>query len=192
MAKGKYIARIDDDDWWRNSDKLKTQVDFLEANPDYVVCGGGMIVVDSQGLELFRYLKPESDSDIRKTALLANPFSHTTVVFLKEAAEKVGGYGDWQYAEDWDLWLKLGKIGKFYNFPEYFTTYIMSGGNKSFIYQRPHSKMILEIIKKHRFDYPRFYFGYYFNLGQYLYSFLPLILRKGLHPTLSYLKRSLF
>ena len=36
-ARGKYIARIDDDDHWINSDKLKKQVEFLEQNPDYVL-----------------------------------------------------------------------------------------------------------------------------------------------------------
>lgn len=191
LANGKYIARIDDDDWWSDSDKLKTQIDFLEANPDYFVCGGGMIVVDSFHRELFRYLKSESDFDIRKTALLANPFSHTTAVFSREAAEKVGGYGDWQYAEDWDLWLKLGQIGKFYNLPLYLTTYVMAGNNKSFVHQRPQARMILAIISKHRRHYRGFYFAYVFNFAQYLYSFLPLPLRKAVHPPLSYLKRAI-
>lgn len=192
LSKGDYIARLDDDDWWCGPDKLKMQTEFLNAHPDYVVCGGGMIVVNPQGEELFRYFKPEKDEDIRKSAFFSNPFSHTTAVFSAKAARQVGGYGNWIFAEDWDFWLKLGKLGKFYNFPEYFTTYIMSGGNKSFVYQRPQSRMILEIIKTHRINYPRFYLGYCFNFGQYLYSFLPLVLRKSLHPALSYLKRSFF
>ena len=35
-ANGKYIARIDDDDFWCNNDKLSQQVNFLENNPEYV------------------------------------------------------------------------------------------------------------------------------------------------------------
>jgi glycosyltransferase EpsE len=60
-ASGKYIARIDDDDYWCHNDKLKMQVEFLDNNPEYVVVGGGVILVDEKGDELFRYLKKESD-----------------------------------------------------------------------------------------------------------------------------------
>ncbi|MBK8381626.1 MAG: glycosyltransferase family 2 protein [Ignavibacteria bacterium] len=55
--KGEYIARIDDDDFWCHKDKLKMQVEFLDENPEYVVVGGGVILVDENGTELFRYLK---------------------------------------------------------------------------------------------------------------------------------------
>jgi glycosyltransferase involved in cell wall biosynthesis len=192
LAKGKYIARIDDDDYWCDSDKLRKQVEFLEKNGDYILCGGGVIVEDSSGKEIFRYLKPAEDEEIRKKALFANPFAHSSVVFLKKAADEVGGYGNWRFTEDWDLWLKLGEIGKFYNFSEYFLRYL--GGEKtySFIYQKDTSKAALEIIKRHRKDYPNFLAAYSLNLTQYLYSLLPVFIKKPLHFFLSRLKRSRF
>jgi len=38
LANGKYLAICDGDDCWIDNNKLQTQVDFLENNPDYTVC----------------------------------------------------------------------------------------------------------------------------------------------------------
>ncbi len=191
-AQGDYIARIDDDDYWCSKDKLKKQVEFLDSHPAFVVVGSGVVVIDGEGKELFRYLKWEHDDEIRKHALFANPFSHTTAMFRKDIALEVGGYGPLRYAEDWDLWLKIGTKGKLYNIPEYLVVYMLTGQNKSFTHQRAQGKIILEFLRWHKGEYPRFVFAYTLNLFAYWYSFLPLSIRKGLHSSLSHLKRKAF
>jgi glycosyltransferase involved in cell wall biosynthesis len=192
VAHGEFIARLDDDDYWLDEDKLKKQVEFLGTHPDYVVVGSGMVVVNVEDKELFRYLKKETDEEIRKSALFANPFSHTTVMFRTAAARAVGGYGNERYAEDWGLWLELGKRGKFYNFPEYFTAYTRHNKNGSFVYQRQQSKRVLELITAARRDYPGFWKAYLLNGTQYLYSYLPSSMRKAMHSWLISIKRRLF
>ncbi len=191
-SQGEYIARLDDDDYWCDKEKLKKQVKFLDGHPAYALVGGGMIGIDTEGRELFRYLKREHDSDIRRYALFANPFSHTTVMFRKAVADAVGGYSKLSYAEDWDLWLKMGMKGKLHNIGEYFTMYTIAGQNKSLLHQGGQIRTTLQIIKAHRNEYPFFFPAYLLNFCALLYSFLPFPLRKKLHAPLSHFKRKVF
>lgn len=191
-SKGEYIARIDDDDFWCHKDKLKMQVEFLDMNPEYILTGGGGIIVDEKGSELFKYYKRETDYEIRQYALFSNPFSHATVMFRKEAALRLGGYKNLRHVEDMDFWLRMGKEGKLHNFKEYFITYTSSGQNKSFIEQTENSKTVVEIIKNYRQDYPNFFKAYLLNNIQHMYSYLPVSIKKYFQNFLYYLKRKNF
>lgn len=49
VTNGKYIAFIDCDDIWSNSQKLELQVELLEKNENFVLCFGDMIEIDEKG-----------------------------------------------------------------------------------------------------------------------------------------------
>ena len=192
-ANGEYIAILDDDDSWAMTDKLKKQVEFLDKNPEYVGCGGGIIVVNENYQETLRLLKPENDQEIKKRALIANSMINSTTVFRKAAAEKVGHYDAsmLQFA-DWDFWLKMGLIGKLYNFPEYFAYYLMWGKGTSFLKQKENAKSAIRIVRRYKSKYPEFNKAIFLSSLYYLYAYIPTFLKKFLNPFLSRFKKVIF
>jgi len=142
-----YVAILDDDDEWLDPNKLKKQVEYLESHPEVVLVGGGI----KSDREQFR---PETDEQIRKTMLFRNNFFTSTVMFKKRAASDAGWFvkdAD-DLAEDYDLWLRLGKIGKMYNFQEVFTAYTAPTYDKQKF--RKFLAKQLRLAGQHRADYP--------------------------------------
>lgn len=174
LAQGEYIARLDDDDFWIDPEKLKKQIEFLENNKEYVLTGGGSIWIDEKGKEILRLLMPEKDKDIRKHILSDNCFVHSTVVFRKKAWEAAGEYNErFGVDSDWGLWLELGKFGKFYNFPEYFTYYLQWAKSISNFDVRRNSKIEIGLRREYRRDYPGYFKAFFLGWAYYFYSFLP-------------------
>ncbi len=172
QARGIYIARLDDDDFWCDIHKLEKQIKFLENNPDYVLVGGGIIKIDEDGKEIVRILLPEKDEAIRQIMLLSDPFAHVSVVFRKESWESVDGYDEeFDYSQDWDLWMKLGKLGKLYNFQEYFVFSIQGEQNRCNENFRHHLMLNIKIRKKYQKDFPNFWKAYLIGWGSYAFSF---------------------
>ncbi|MEK7507753.1 MAG: glycosyltransferase family 2 protein [Patescibacteria group bacterium] len=190
IVRGEYIAMIDDDDPWLDKNKLQKQIEFLEKNSDYVGCGGGVVVINPQGHELYRYFKPETDAEIRKYMLFSNPMANSTTMFRKSAGEKVGWYDETtRYSGDRDFWLKMGLSGKLYNFPEYFSYYTMGVRNTSILKIRPHLRASLIIMRRYKGKYPNYVAALALNFAQYGYSFLPEFVRRVAHKSLARLKR---
>jgi GT2 family glycosyltransferase len=192
-ARGEYIAILDDDDYWVCADKLSKQTGFLDQNPDFCCCGGGVIVVDPEGREQMRYLKVEQNDHIKRQALMANPLAHSTTMYRREAALRVGGYDETLAGfQDWDLWLKLGKIGKLYNFPDYFLYYRIWQGSGSFHQSKKNTESALRITRRHRHDYARFPVALTMAMMYHGYAHLPLGVQRFSYSFLSRLKKSVF
>lgn len=191
-SEGKYIALLDSDDYWPAADKLEKQTEFLEKHQDYLLVGGGEISIDENGKELFLLLNPETDREIRKAMLFSCLISPSTAVFSKKAWELAGGFNEncSDLSEDWELFLKLGKLGKMYNFQQYFICYLHGRQNRSNFNRRPNLKYNIGLIKKYRADYPSFHKALFLRRFYYLYSFVPF--KENLMPLASKIKQLVF
>lgn len=150
-SKGEYIAILDSDDLWIDKDKLNKQLDYLQNNKDVVLVGSGAVVIDQNGRELRRVLKPENDQEIRKDFLLKNPFYHSSVMYRKRQIVNCGGYsGDYKYCDDFDLWLRLKNLGSLYNSPEYMIKYREHVDNESVKNTRVAIKDVFKLMGKYR------------------------------------------
>ena len=192
-ARGEYIAILDDDDYWATPEKLEKQRGFLDENPDYAACGGGVTVVDEHGSATLTYLKQQQDADIRRNALFANPMAHSTTMFRKSTADSVGLYEESLAGfQDWDLWLKLGKAGKLYNFPEVFLCYTIWRGGGSFLQLRGNTRSAVQIVRRHMRSYEGSYAALLLAYAYFGYAKLPMAIRQRTFASLSQWKKRIF
>jgi len=192
-ARGRYVAILDDDDYWVATDKLWKQVTFLESHPEYAGCGGGITVIDENENVQMSYLKPEQDEEIRVRALWANPMTHSTTMFRRSLGAEIGYYDEsLDGYQDWDIWLRLGRLGKLYNFPEVFARYTLWSGGGSFRQQRKNVLSALKIVLRHRTGYQGFAGAMALVLAHLAYAHLPASVRKSSFSFLSRRKKAMF
>ncbi len=120
-CEGEFLARMDSDDV-ALPNRLERQVAFLDdpANAEVVAVGGSVIFIDSEGRELTTIHNPTDDASIQ-AALLKGHCSiwQTGVMMRMDAKRQVGDYNpEVSSAEDHDLWLRLGEVGRLANVPE--------------------------------------------------------------------------
>jgi glycosyltransferase involved in cell wall biosynthesis len=117
LAKGDYIARMDDDDI-SLPHRLQTQYDFATKNPDIDIIGSYATDIDENGNEKGLRKMPISNDDIIKY-IWTCPIIHPTAFIKKEALIKAGSYGNEKRRQDYALWFRCAKAGlKFANIPE--------------------------------------------------------------------------
>jgi glycosyltransferase involved in cell wall biosynthesis len=124
LAGGELIARMDADDI-ATPDRLKIQVEYMRAHPEVTLLGGAYELIDHAGRLLTTITPPADDATLQEHALSGRtPICHPLAIFRRDAAEKVGGYDEeLTVAQDLDLWLKLGEVGKMSAVPDVLLKY---------------------------------------------------------------------
>jgi glycosyltransferase involved in cell wall biosynthesis len=112
-AKGKYIANCEGDDYWTDPLKLQKQVDFLEVNPDYVVCSHNIRRRDENQNKLFPIKnKMEEDTIISQDQLKKGFYLQTLTLVFRNITDRIPS-SKFKFSNgDSFLLSVLGKFGK--------------------------------------------------------------------------------
>lgn len=153
LARGFYVARIDQDDV-SLPDRLEKQVVFLEQRPEVVVVGTWGYEINSRGrrIALWRKRIDGYGEFVGSLLLGRNPLLHPSVMFRRDVVMDVGGYdSSFGPAEDYELWVRLAmRRHTANNIPEFLVLYRVHEGRQSVTRlatqlhssQRAHDRMV--------------------------------------------------
>jgi hypothetical protein len=112
-ARGRWIARIDADDL-NEPTRLAEQIGFLRLHPGMVLLGSGFAEIDARGSVIRVHRRPFAHGRlVRDLRRLQRFFPHSSAMFRRDVALKVGGYNvRFRKAQDWDLWLRMAELGE--------------------------------------------------------------------------------
>lgn len=100
------VARMDSDDI-SVEDRFSIQIPQI-LRLECAVIGGWQQDFDKVPHDLDTVRKvPERNDQIRRFAKYRNPINHPTVVFRKRVVERVGGYREFYFFEDYYLWYRM-------------------------------------------------------------------------------------
>ncbi len=174
-ARSKYIAYFEGDDYWTDPNKLQIQVDFLEENPDYVICFHRAKLLYQEGiLPVYPDININTPDTTTLDDISKGNYIHTPTVVFKNVIKNK--FPEWlinAYPGDWALHIINACYGKIKFLPEEMAVYrIHSLGmfsTKDFSWHQylPTYKYIANHLKKtHPEIYKRLmtkYYRVYFN-----------------------------
>lgn len=129
QARGTYLARMDADDI-SHPDRLRTEVEFMEQNPDYMWCGTNCDIFDAKG-KWADGTRPEIPR--AGDYLKYSPYIHPTVMYRASLFDKIAGYSEekeTRRCEDYELFMRLYGMGyKGYNIQQALLSYFVDRTN---------------------------------------------------------------
>jgi glycosyltransferase involved in cell wall biosynthesis len=113
VSRGKYIARMDADDLSRPT-RFEMQVCFLNENPRCGVVGSAIKIIDPDGDTISHRRYPLTHAEIDSAHLErgACSLAHPGTMIRRSMLDLAGSYRpEFEPAEDFDLWTRLGENG---------------------------------------------------------------------------------
>lgn len=109
-ARGKYIARMDDDDI-ALPNRLQVEYDYMESHPNCILASCAVKYIDEGGNIIGCSGPALTDMVLKKTF----SFVHPGAIFRTDVYRKTHGYYNLRTAQDKVLWQIMAPYGKFQN-----------------------------------------------------------------------------
>ncbi|MDH5543149.1 MAG: glycosyltransferase [Nitrospinota bacterium] len=109
-CRGEFIARMDSDDI-SSPERLELQLGYLRENPGIAVVGSGVEIFGEDVMEGYRRYEEWINSiskpdEIKREIFVESPLPNPSVMMRRVYMERMGGYEDHGWPEDYDLWLR--------------------------------------------------------------------------------------
>jgi len=118
-SRGEYICRMDGDDI-SHYQRIEKKLNYLIENPDISLVGCSVQSIDEEGKLLSKKKMPSGQKTIMKTLKYATPVFHIWLT-RRDLYERLSGYRNIPYAEDYDFLLRMTTLGlKYSNLADYF------------------------------------------------------------------------
>jgi glycosyltransferase involved in cell wall biosynthesis len=148
LARGEFLARLDADDLC-DPRRLELQVDRMRRDPDLVALGSGAWAIDESGRLLGDYSRPAMTHEQIESAHLQghSAIHHPAAMLRTSAVRQVGGYRDFVPCEDFDLWLRLGEIGRLANLPDRLISKRLLIGGLVGSNRERHDRVLMQVLR---------------------------------------------
>ncbi len=127
QCDGRYIARMDADDIM-DPNRLEEQVKYMESNQEVAVLGSWITLIDDRNRIIGKRQYPVEPEEIRRKILIRNPVAHPTAMVRKAMLPKTVFDDRLITAQDYDLWLRIGRKYALANLPLYLLKYRLHEG----------------------------------------------------------------
>lgn len=116
ISTSDWIAILDADDIYE-SYKLEKQMSLIEMGlkKSIVLIGSGCILIDEQGNSFAKYGYPTENTKLKKNLFGMKKFPpHSSLIYRASILKSIGGFReDFPRAQDYELWLRMAKMGEF-------------------------------------------------------------------------------
>lgn len=122
---GKYIAKLDGDDWWTDPFKLQMQFDFLESHPDFTICFHNMEIRYPADNERSGLLLPKTQPlESNRMDLALNNYIPTSSVFFRNMHERLllPWFRELPFT-DWAMNIHVAQQGRIFFLPKVMGVY---------------------------------------------------------------------
>ena len=172
-----FVARLDADDLV-TSNRFELQINKMLSNSEIAVLGGQLNFIDSNGQKTgsgtYESGRLDLTNRFRKQCMVAHP----ATMIRTAMALQVSGYrtvctdGRIDFAEDFDLWLRISRIGQIHNLNEVVLLYRQHGAQVSQVHAqnqffatayvsmineakliKPEYRFKILVIRKYSFDF---------------------------------------